>query len=382
MHPLRNKRAPRPAEIFEDLRRDTFSMLGYLGPHLSHDPILFAKIVRLGKAFMKEVQNCNHDIITSVLQHKSYFDSYLVSFASQYQSDGRPDVKDKMVSIKLSTFCLHFNGSPRLFLLLRGTNSFWLYLHCRKHFWVVSWALQTRCYSLLFLWWSVMLACLRNCGVSSNSFPTSTGETHTHTHSLTAFGTVELSLTSWQGNGRTHNQNSVHQTILDCLKCGFFLFFSVLANHLFCSLIFFDEQGHSTCPKVLFYFSYLCPFVTVNKNIVALCGLFHLSCTPNCVDTVKGSIWYEQKMERVTHFIMLCCVSVLYSGLLFVLNLLMHLKGVLNNPWHFLLQMWHTANYFIWFSSRPLSLFYWSGWVNANDAEVNPTVIWQHTMAV
>uniref|UniRef100_A0A3B3ZEY6 THO complex subunit 2 n=1 Tax=Periophthalmus magnuspinnatus TaxID=409849 RepID=A0A3B3ZEY6_9GOBI len=54
MQPLRNKRAPRPAENFEDLRRDTFSMLGYLGPHLSHDPILFAKIVRLGKGFMKE----------------------------------------------------------------------------------------------------------------------------------------------------------------------------------------------------------------------------------------------------------------------------------------------------------------------------------------
>uniref|UniRef100_A0A668AZA5 THO complex subunit 2 n=1 Tax=Myripristis murdjan TaxID=586833 RepID=A0A668AZA5_9TELE len=54
MRPLRNKRAPRPAESFEDLRRDTFSMLCYLGPHLSHDPILFAKIVRLGKGFMKE----------------------------------------------------------------------------------------------------------------------------------------------------------------------------------------------------------------------------------------------------------------------------------------------------------------------------------------
>lgn len=55
LHPLKSKRAPRPTEIFEDLRRDTFSMLGYLGPHLSNDPILFAKIVRLGKAFMKEV---------------------------------------------------------------------------------------------------------------------------------------------------------------------------------------------------------------------------------------------------------------------------------------------------------------------------------------
>uniref|UniRef100_A0A3Q2NPJ1 THO complex subunit 2 n=1 Tax=Fundulus heteroclitus TaxID=8078 RepID=A0A3Q2NPJ1_FUNHE len=54
MQPLKNKRAPQPTESFEDLRKDTFSMLCYLGPHLSHDPVLFAKIVRLGKAFMKE----------------------------------------------------------------------------------------------------------------------------------------------------------------------------------------------------------------------------------------------------------------------------------------------------------------------------------------
>ncbi|XP_061659532.1 THO complex subunit 2 isoform X2 [Syngnathoides biaculeatus] len=56
MHPLKSERAPKPAASFEDLRRETFSMLGYLGPHLAHDPILFAKIVRLGKAFMKEYQ--------------------------------------------------------------------------------------------------------------------------------------------------------------------------------------------------------------------------------------------------------------------------------------------------------------------------------------
>lgn len=30
-------------------------MFCYLGPHLSHDPILFAKVVRIGKSFMKEV---------------------------------------------------------------------------------------------------------------------------------------------------------------------------------------------------------------------------------------------------------------------------------------------------------------------------------------
>ncbi|XP_051513509.1 THO complex subunit 2-like isoform X1 [Myxocyprinus asiaticus] len=67
MMPLRNKQAPRPAESFDDLSRDVFTMLCYLGPHLSHDPILFAKIVRLGKSFMKE-----------------------------YQSESRQDTKDKM----------------------------------------------------------------------------------------------------------------------------------------------------------------------------------------------------------------------------------------------------------------------------------------------
>nr|XP_044996003.1 THO complex subunit 2 isoform X2 [Jaculus jaculus]XP_044996004.1 THO complex subunit 2 isoform X2 [Jaculus jaculus] len=54
---LQNKRAPKQAESFEDLRRDVFSMLCYLGPHLSHDPILFAKVVRIGKSFMKEFQS-------------------------------------------------------------------------------------------------------------------------------------------------------------------------------------------------------------------------------------------------------------------------------------------------------------------------------------
>nr|AAT68136.1 Tho2 [Danio rerio] len=52
--PLQNKHAPHPAENFDDLSRDVFTMLCYLGPHLSHDPILFAKMVRLGKSFMKE----------------------------------------------------------------------------------------------------------------------------------------------------------------------------------------------------------------------------------------------------------------------------------------------------------------------------------------
>ncbi|XP_051716766.1 THO complex subunit 2 isoform X3 [Ctenopharyngodon idella] len=74
MTPLRNKQAPRPAESFDDLSRDVFTMLCYLGPHLSHDPILFAKIVRLGKSFMKE-----------------------------YQSESRQDIKDKTDSL-LSCF--------------------------------------------------------------------------------------------------------------------------------------------------------------------------------------------------------------------------------------------------------------------------------------
>ncbi|MGH0172612.1 UNVERIFIED_CONTAM: hypothetical protein FKN15_063864 [Acipenser sinensis] len=52
--PLKSKQAPKPAEAFEDLRKEVFTMLCYLGPHLSHDPVLFAKIVRLGKGFMKE----------------------------------------------------------------------------------------------------------------------------------------------------------------------------------------------------------------------------------------------------------------------------------------------------------------------------------------
>ncbi|XP_063793311.1 THO complex subunit 2 isoform X1 [Pseudophryne corroboree] len=52
--PMHSQRAPKPVECFEDLRRDVFNMLCFLGPHLAHDPILLAKIVRLGKALMKE----------------------------------------------------------------------------------------------------------------------------------------------------------------------------------------------------------------------------------------------------------------------------------------------------------------------------------------
>ncbi|KAM9470063.1 THO complex subunit 2 isoform 1-T1 [Clarias gariepinus] len=54
---LKNSQAVPTVENFEELTKDVFTMLGYLGPHLSHDPILFAKVVRLGKSFMKEYQS-------------------------------------------------------------------------------------------------------------------------------------------------------------------------------------------------------------------------------------------------------------------------------------------------------------------------------------
>uniref|UniRef100_A0AAY4AW48 THO complex subunit 2 n=1 Tax=Denticeps clupeoides TaxID=299321 RepID=A0AAY4AW48_9TELE len=54
--PLKSPGVPGPAECFEDLRKDVFRMLGYLGPHMAHDPVLFAKLTRLGKAFMREYQ--------------------------------------------------------------------------------------------------------------------------------------------------------------------------------------------------------------------------------------------------------------------------------------------------------------------------------------
>ncbi|XP_030637187.1 THO complex subunit 2 [Chanos chanos] len=54
---LRVPGAPCQAVAFEDLRRDVFCMLGYLGPQLSHEPVLYAKLVRLGKAFMREYQH-------------------------------------------------------------------------------------------------------------------------------------------------------------------------------------------------------------------------------------------------------------------------------------------------------------------------------------
>lgn len=81
-NPLRSKGAPQLTENFEDLRRDTFSMLGYLGPHLSNDPILIAKVARLGKAFMKEVKKkqATHKYKGIITTIKMSF--WLTSFAS------------------------------------------------------------------------------------------------------------------------------------------------------------------------------------------------------------------------------------------------------------------------------------------------------------
>lgn len=98
LQPIRNNRAPQPAESFEDLRKDMFSMLSYLGPHLSHDPVLFAKIVRLGKAFMKEViQKTLRYIWTSTLLLVL---TCFVFLTFQYQTDHTSEVKNKMVSAK------------------------------------------------------------------------------------------------------------------------------------------------------------------------------------------------------------------------------------------------------------------------------------------
>ena len=43
----------KPCSKAEDLYPDVFEMLYCLGPHISRDPPLFAKILRLGRAFFK-----------------------------------------------------------------------------------------------------------------------------------------------------------------------------------------------------------------------------------------------------------------------------------------------------------------------------------------
>ena len=45
---------------FRDLHTHVFSVIRYLGPYTAYDPLLIAKIIRLGKTFMIKV---NHMIL-------------------------------------------------------------------------------------------------------------------------------------------------------------------------------------------------------------------------------------------------------------------------------------------------------------------------------
>ena len=47
---------PPQCKAFTDLPHCVFPMLIHLGPHLSSDPILMAKILRISKGFMKDVR--------------------------------------------------------------------------------------------------------------------------------------------------------------------------------------------------------------------------------------------------------------------------------------------------------------------------------------
>lgn len=46
-------------QSFSDLTKDVLPMLTHLGPHLSCDTVLMAKVLRVGKGFMKEVGKAN-----------------------------------------------------------------------------------------------------------------------------------------------------------------------------------------------------------------------------------------------------------------------------------------------------------------------------------
>lgn len=46
---------PQQAHTYIDLLLDVFPMFNSLGPYLSCDPILMAKVLRVGKGFLKEV---------------------------------------------------------------------------------------------------------------------------------------------------------------------------------------------------------------------------------------------------------------------------------------------------------------------------------------
>ena len=48
---------PPQCKVFTDLPHSVLPMLMHLGPHLSTDPILMAKILRITKGFMKDVSS-------------------------------------------------------------------------------------------------------------------------------------------------------------------------------------------------------------------------------------------------------------------------------------------------------------------------------------
>ncbi|XP_070553830.1 THO complex subunit 2-like isoform X2 [Ptychodera flava] len=58
---LNNSKAPRPVQQFTDLVGDVCKICCYLGPHMMHDPVLMVKLLRIGKAFMKNF-NAHTDV--------------------------------------------------------------------------------------------------------------------------------------------------------------------------------------------------------------------------------------------------------------------------------------------------------------------------------
>lgn len=65
----RSKRGyPQPCLQYSQLADYVFPMLSKLGPYLSTDPVLFVKVVRVAKGFVKEVGNSWYYCIFNVNQ--------------------------------------------------------------------------------------------------------------------------------------------------------------------------------------------------------------------------------------------------------------------------------------------------------------------------
>ena len=76
---------PPQCKVFTDLPDYVFSMLLHLGPHLSTDPILMAKILRISKGFMKDVSKGFLNVLTlKILSDSFSFYSFLLSKLKQY----------------------------------------------------------------------------------------------------------------------------------------------------------------------------------------------------------------------------------------------------------------------------------------------------------